>query len=194
MQEWSGSWRVTYAYLWWWAHTHRVWLSLWQSTKDASWLTCVSYLVLPRPRLDASQRPGDSLRVTERERAQPLRPNTDDGKLNPVLVLCFFSFLFLRGGVSKLTVRAREHLVGLSKRRSTSSFSSFSSSTCCWKKPCVSKAGGYCKKVQSAAFCLRNKLTSTVQLFLFFFSFSLQLPLRCNMYLWYVQATEHSHR
>lgn len=45
------------------------------------------------------------------------------------------------------------------------------------EKPCVSKAGGYCKKVQSTAFCLGNKLISAVQFFLF-----LQLPLRHDMY------------
>lgn len=81
-------------------------------SKDTSWLSCVSYLVLPRLWLDVSQHPGDSSchreNVGRRRRDLCDRPrldrtcDADDAKWNLVLVL--FS---LRGGVSKPTVRLR---------------------------------------------------------------------------------------
>lgn len=132
-----------------------------------------------------------TLRVTERTLARRRRDlcdrrrldrtrDADDGKRNLVLVL--FSFLFFFFLLKRWSFRAdRETAQAFS--RSTGGTKNKETYFAFWpfqpaaEKPCVSKAGGYCKKMQSTAFCLGNKLISAVQFFLF-----LQLPLRHDMY------------
>lgn len=162
---------------------------MWHSRKDTSWLSCVSYLVLSGLWLDVSQHPGDSSchreNVGRRRRDLCDRRrldrtcDADDGKWNLILVLFFlFSFFLLKRWsfqADRETAQAFSWSTGGTKNKVT--YFAFWPFQPAAEKPCVSKAGGYCKKVQSTAFCLGNKLISAVQFFLF-----LQLPLRHDMY------------
>lgn len=108
------------------------------------------------------------------ERVTPMMGN---GILSWFYFLFFFFFLLKRWSfrADRETAQVFSRSTGGTKHKET--YFAFWPFQPAAEKPCVSKAGGYCKKVQSTAFCLGNKLISAVQFFLF-----LQLPLRHGMY------------
>lgn len=88
----------------------------------------------------------------------------------------YFSNIFLACGyyTNSETVRALFSLLKEKTQRLTLSFGTLNLPLTNAEK--TDKGDGYCEKVQSTAFCLRNKLKTTFKFFLF-----LLLPLNCSV-------------